>query len=205
MKTFCGLSDCERRSYSAMSGQWLCTGHHQSWRLFGDARACESVRRCGCCKEVKLLEAFGTSAKAFLGKSNYCLRCSTDKTIARHAQNPEKVRRQALEYHHKRYPNDPEFRARKKAVARKSQLRIYGLNVEDYERLHAEQDGLCAICKQPEKQRGTRKNLSVDHNHTTGAVRGLLCRSCNTALGLLQEDISRLAAMTDYIVHWNVD
>jgi len=53
-----------------------------------------------------------------------------------------------------------------------------GITDEEYERLLAEQEGGCAICGNPPKTR----RLSVDHNHRTGKVRGLLCFRCNRAL-----------------------
>jgi hypothetical protein len=67
---------------------------------------------------------------------------------------------------------------------------LYGLTIEQYDALFAEQGGMCAICTKPESARrikGTRP-LSVDHNHLTGQIRGLLCSNCNRALGLFGED-----------------
>lgn len=65
-----------------------------------------------------------------------------------------------------------------------SRLRKYGLTLYAYQRMLERQKGACAICKRPELDVG---GLVVDHNHDTGKVRGLLCGSCNTALGLLQD------------------
>ncbi|MFC5359558.1 endonuclease VII domain-containing protein [Azospirillum himalayense] len=56
------------------------------------------------------------------------------------------------------------------------------------------QGGVCAICRLvPEG------NLHVDHSHTTGCVRGLLCRKCNTAIGLLQDDPQILKEAAIYL------
>jgi hypothetical protein len=63
---------------------------------------------------------------------------------------------------------------------------FYGITPEDYDRLNEQQHGLCAICGQP--PRGKMKRLSVDHDHTTQRVRGLLCITCNRALGYLEND-----------------
>ncbi len=62
----------------------------------------------------------------------------------------------------------------------------YGVTLEWYRAQEAKQLGLCAICGQPEtvKRSGVVRRLCVDHNHITGAVRGLLCTTCNTRLGL---------------------
>jgi hypothetical protein len=55
---------------------------------------------------------------------------------------------------------------------------VDGFTAEDYDRLLAAQGGGCAICKAPPKTR----RLHVDHDHKTGAVRGLLCHRCNRGL-----------------------
>jgi hypothetical protein len=76
------------------------------------------------------------------------------------------------------------------------------MTVADYNALLAEQKGVCAICRNPELRRGNHgkaKRLSVDHDHETGKVRGLLCQDCNTALGLLKEDTTRIGNLVDYI------
>lgn len=69
-------------------------------------------------------------------------------------------------------------------------LRRYGLTVDDYDRLLAEQGGACAICgvDRPEIRRKTDRHFHVDHCHETGVVRGLLCNRCNRGLGMLGDD-----------------
>jgi hypothetical protein len=70
--------------------------------------------------------------------------------------------------------------------------RLYGLTLEDYERLLAAQGGVCAICESPPGANGgpgTRRFLAIDHNHATGKIRGLLCHHCNVAIGYLHEDL----------------
>lgn len=66
----------------------------------------------------------------------------------------------------------------------------YGLTEADFDRMLSAQGGVCAICQQPErttKRNGLPAPLSVDHDHVTGAVRGLLCRRCNGALGWVEK------------------
>jgi len=72
----------------------------------------------------------------------------------------------------------------------------HGLTVEQYDVLMKDHEGVCAVCKQPEPQ---NKALSIDHNHLTGKVRGLLCHPCNAALGLLKEDSARIDRLMKYI------
>ena len=84
------------------------------------------------------------------------------------------------------------------AEARRRRLKKYDLEPRDFERMLNEQGGVCAVCQQVESvtQGGEVQSLSVDHDHETGRVRGLLCSRCNASLGLLREDpavIMRLA------------
>lgn len=80
-------------------------------------------------------------------------------------------------------------------------MRLYGITANQYRTMHAEQNGLCAICQQPETltRRGKLCNLCVDHDHITGQVRGLLCSSCNFALGKMQDSPQLLRAAADYL------
>lgn len=77
------------------------------------------------------------------------------------------------------------------AAVRRQNLARYGLTPEEYDRKHAEQNGLCAICGKPETSTGKHgepRMLSVDHNHETGAVRDLLCGPCNFMVGFLEKN-----------------
>jgi Recombination endonuclease VII len=76
-------------------------------------------------------------------------------------------------------------------------MRRYGITPEEYDQLAEEQAGGCAICGEPCK---TRRVLSVDHDHTTGAVRGLLCDSHNKAIGLFCDDPTLLMAAAAYLL-----
>lgn len=80
---------------------------------------------------------------------------------------------------------------------------LYGLTAEEVLDLHAEQGGKCAICGEQETVRdwqgGKTRALSIDHDHETGAVRGLLCYRCNNALGLYQDDPALLERAASYL------
>jgi hypothetical protein len=69
----------------------------------------------------------------------------------------------------------------------------------------AAQGGVCMICDQPETRvtRGTLDTLSVDHDHRTNVVRGLLCARCNKALGLFYDDVDLMATAVSYLAESN--
>lgn len=74
--------------------------------------------------------------------------------------------------------------------------RVYDLDIEDYFQMLEDQDHLCAICRQPDP---VKNKLSVDHDHDTGKVRGLLCFPCNTGIGKLGDSYERVQAAADYL------
>jgi hypothetical protein len=75
--------------------------------------------------------------------------------------------------------------------------RRYGLTPEQYDALAAAQCHRCAICRDVEL---LGSHLCVDHCHTTGRIRGLLCRECNSALGKFRDDPRLLNAARDYLL-----
>jgi hypothetical protein len=70
--------------------------------------------------------------------------------------------------------------------------RTYGINLKTYMTIVKKQNGKCAICRE-------KKKFVVDHDHKTGAVRGLLCNSCNVGLGHFQDNQSQLANAILYL------
>ena len=74
---------------------------------------------------------------------------------------------------------------------------LYGITIEHYNRILHQQNNCCAICNRAESE-FTRK-LSVDHNHTTGKVRGLLCSTCNYGLGLFKDNLNYLLSAYNYL------
>jgi hypothetical protein len=71
----------------------------------------------------------------------------------------------------------------------------YGLHPDDWVRMLIEQSGRCAVCLDPMRQ------PVVDHDHTTGRVRALLCQHCNAAEGLLLGNPAKARALADYMEH----
>ena len=81
--------------------------------------------------------------------------------------------------------------------ANSQRKRLYGISITQYNELFNKQNGCCKICG---KHQGIlTKRLSVDHDHTNKKIRGLLCSSCNAAIGLLNENPILLANAISYI------
>lgn len=79
-------------------------------------------------------------------------------------------------------------------------IRKYNITVEDYEILLSRQDGRCAICNGQNKN---GDNLSVDHNHKGGEVRGLVCKRCNYLIGIVEVETNKLDKIFDYLLQEN--
>lgn len=141
---------------------------------------------CSVCKENKPASDFyKMSARKFNGLRPECKVCSAAKTKEYFEKNPE-----CRHYHNL-----------------KARLKDKGLTIEEFNQMVEDQGGGCAVCGQPEKasykSMGDRQSrLSVDHDHKTGLVRGLLCSNCNTALGLLGEDVERMKKLMEYVETW---
>lgn len=137
-------------------------------------------KRCSKCGEAKRVSAFyPNGGKGRDGLQAHCKDC--DKAIGESRYGTSSRRR----------------------TMHKSNLKNYGLTINDYDRMLAEQDGGCAICGVPpgqmEPSNGHRRLLSVDHNHHTGVIRGLLCHKCNVGLGAFGDKLELVEAAADYL------
>ena len=75
--------------------------------------------------------------------------------------------------------------------------RLYNLTIEQYDEILESQGNGCAVCGKTPEENGRR--LNVDHNHKTGEVRGLLCRTCNLLLGYAKDNIITLSRAIEYL------
>ena len=80
-------------------------------------------------------------------------------------------------------------------------LSKYGITYKDYNTMFTTQNGCCAICGKHQSILTYR--LAVDHNHKTGKVRGLLCKNCNTSLGVMEDSTELLSKAIQYLEQRN--
>lgn len=114
-------------------------------------------------------------------------------------KNNERLRKQARDY----YAANPEkikeyqrigYLKYKDRVLDRKRYRKYGITGDEFRKIAKKQKGKCPICK-----RKLDKNPSVDHNHVTGKIRGLICNPCNLAIGNAEDSPDRLRAMANYL------
>lgn len=99
---------------------------------------------------------------------------------------------------------DPEKRQARLIRSMKNNLkRKFGIDLEQYWDMVNAAKGVCEICGKVESQihhaTGEAQNLSVDHDETTGKIRGILCSTCNRGIGFLQHDKQILQAAIKYL------
>lgn len=103
----------------------------------------------------------------------------------------------------KREANRAWRKANPGAVKQSELRKSFGLTLDDYSAMMSDQAGVCAICKEHETatRGGKLLSMAVDHDHKTGAIRGLLCMNCNKAIGLLKENPTLFERARAYLEH----
>jgi Autographiviridae endonuclease VII len=177
----CGI--CERRPKGS-----LCVDHCHATRQVRKllCRNCNSMLGFAC-DDPDVLEL----AAVYLLSTVAPL----PKFFASHEQKPGVTRCLAAGIRHKDSCHLRRHDAQgldKRAVLKKRCEAIYGISLEDHDRMFAQQGGRCRICKRKSK-------LFIDHCHVSGRVRGLLCNNCNCLIGFSGDDPSRLMAGSSYL------
>jgi Recombination endonuclease VII len=140
------------------------------------------------------------------GHRNECKACNLQQKHDRYIENPEpeiarvKAWQQANAERVNAYQRVRRKRPDVKAASRAGHLkRKFGLTPAEYEAKLAAQGGGCALCS---REPAPDRQLDIDHDHRTGAVRGLVCNRCNQGLGQFGDDPICLAHAAAYLLHW---
>jgi hypothetical protein len=144
------------------------------------------MKTCRQCNLVKPLKDFYNEPRVKDGKQARCKACHGKTTEKYRKKNPEIYRKASLKNWHSL---DAEKRQAR-------WIKRYGITANDYKQLLEKQASVCKICQKP---CSSRQFLSVDHCHKTGKVRGLLCVKCNTALGMLDDNIQHFETAIKYL------
>lgn len=149
------------------------------WAKKNRARKTDYARRW---REANRDKSRAATRKWCAANKERCLQATYDWQ----KRNPESLKAAQAKYRER-------HRERRLAGLRAAALvRKYQMTVDEFDQLSRSQGNACAICSRPRK-------LVVDHCHITGRVRGLLCRSCNSALGVFGDNAGGLEKAIEYL------
>ena len=146
----------------------------------------KTFRKCG---ELKPAQAFSVMKDSSDGLYSYCKQCKAAMVRDYNRRNGETVREKAR----KRNATPQGRLATRKANLKQS----FQMTKAQFDQTWREQGKCCAICHA--KRKRDEKAFAVDHDHTTGVIRGILCHRCNRALGLADDNTELLKAAAAYL------
>jgi hypothetical protein len=141
------------------------------------------MRTCTVCKQTKAETEFYRRNDRPSGFQSRCKVCQNELTYKWRADHPQEI----AEHKHKSAQSHNHWTLQTR----------YGITEDEYQEMYQRQNGLCAACNKPSTG---KRRLHVDHDHETGAVRGLLCQGCNTVLGMAHDDVDRLMSLAAYLL-----
>lgn len=147
----------------------------------------DTTQVCTGCGVRKAFSEFPRKGKDDPRPRKQCKVCCAARFRRNYAANPGKYRS---------YTSKRPYRS---LLKRKRNLASFGLTIEQYDQMLERQSGVCAICGDT---CSSGRRLAVDHCHTTGKVRELLCRRCNQSMGKFNDDPDLIQKVLDYLRKW---
>jgi len=137
------------------------------------------MKECSVCKVSKPLGEYYNSMSSKDGKGYRCKVCDSSARKKYYEENEKSLEKRTER-------------------GRRSKYKKYGITSEEYQVMLDKQGGCCAVCG-GEETRSASHEMSVDHDHITGKVRGLLCNNCNRGIGLLGDTEEALHKAWTYL------
>lgn len=184
----CAIEGCERPAGVPGSARGFCVAHYGRFRRHRDplgghsdrTRAWEPIcRLCGLTKEKDEFPVRRESGR----RRTECRACQSAKALAWGRANEVRRRESKRKYQARNT----------EARAEKYLMRVYGVTREQAQLIR--EGGSCAICG------SSGRRLHVDHDHASGAIRGLLCKNCNHGLGMFRDNYELVAQAALYLQH----
>jgi hypothetical protein len=133
-------------------------------------------KKCKSCGAIKERSEYYKDSRRKDGITAYCKPCKLEINQAWRESNPDKYQKSVV---------DLKWTAKS---------RRYGISKEEFFTMLEQQNNSCAICKE-----SIGESAHVDHCHSSGKVRGLLCASCNKGLGMFKDNIAHLESAIEYL------
>lgn len=158
---------------------------------WNEVKTASGEKKCTKCGTVKPLEQFYKSIHKNDGLDSWCKKCKVEDNRAYVQRNIEEKRKYRKQYHIKN-------REKHLQQSKRNNIRLkYNIEDSTYQEMIKQQNNRCAIC-------GTvfdsKTNLAhLDHCHDTGRIRGMLCRKCNTGLGMFKDNQELLLKAALYL------
>ena len=138
------------------------------------------MKHCNSCNTTKPLSEFGLLRQK---PRHICKMCKNLESKIWYENNKDRKKQLSKEYRHIKKDKDLQS--------------TYGIDLATYNQMLVTQGRRCKICQTP--QGDLKRAMCVDHDHSTGKVRGLLCDTCNRSLGLLKDNVNILTRAVDYL------
>ena len=157
---------------------------------------------CTKCKTEQPVSSFNKQISRKVGYTAHCKSCLKIKKAMYYQENRDAVRKKQKSYNElnkdKSQKRSTQWRLNNPEKVKENRLKIYGISLNDKETLFKNQKGCCAICNN--KIAG---QINIDHCHTTGKVREILCSPCNFLLGNCKDNPSILQKAIEYLKKHN--
>jgi hypothetical protein len=150
----------------------------------------DGKKYCPTCKQILSLDKFSTM-KVRNGIASHCRECNSNWS-----KNYTKTEKGQLQRHQT-------YQRNKEVLLNFKLLRTFGITLDQYNRQLTEQNGKCIICGKTPEENG--KRLAVDHNHTTGINRDLLCNNCNVTIGFIEKNDLDTDRLKWYLERHNIN
>lgn len=162
-------------------------------------------KTCDGCKTWKPASEYFTDRRRKYGPSrglfHRCKACVSSGVKQRRSLDPERFREWERQSSERRFDINRDGK-RNRGLPWRLETK-FKISIDEFSAILERQNHACAICKNPvivaPKGRGSREAACLDHNHETGAVRGILCNACNTALGLLGDNAETVQQASEYL------
>lgn len=161
------------------------------------------MKVCKKCNEEKELNLFYKNKECSFGRENICKKCRNKHTIEHRDKRKHSENQQTYYFKNKNKLKEQEkqrYYTKQAIVKNTIYIAKYSISLAEAVALLQKQENTCKIClTELSLDVGAENAGHVDHCHTTGKIRGILCSKCNTGLGLFRDNVNNLQSAINYL------